>query len=164
MRSQEFLQESTPQFAINSKMREQIRTNTTGGDQWESQAPKATVVQRCSMINRSIASMAAKEKCHLDDEIVDNTVDVVDVRGNQVLEATYWVCVEKDKSLLYNVHINAGYNTGQSPGFVTRMLAQIFRALEYLHGPGHRLLSVYDDRGHGVWQHIAQKLGAQYSD
>jgi hypothetical protein len=49
---------------------------------------------------------------------------------------------------------------GEYPGAVTAMIAAVRNAIVSKYGqPTNTILSVGDDKGHGVWQHIAAKLG-----
>lgn len=48
-------------------------------------------------------------------------------------------------------------------GVVTKIIDLCFKAMVKKYGkPEKFILSVMQDNGHGVWQHIAQKLGAEW--
>lgn len=62
-----------------------------------------------------------------------------------------------------NANIVNAYSSYKGAGVVTEIFAQCFRAAEQLWGkPNRFVMSAHEDRGHGVWQHIAQKLGAEW--
>jgi hypothetical protein len=58
--------------------------------------------------------------------------------------------------------VNA-YSSYKGAGVVTKIFGECFKAAEQLWGtPQKFVMSAHEDRGHGVWQHIAQKLGAEW--
>jgi hypothetical protein len=58
--------------------------------------------------------------------------------------------------------VNA-YSSYPGQGVVTNIFGQCFKAAEQLWGkPTKFAMSAHEDRGHGVWQHIAKKLGAEW--
>jgi len=60
-------------------------------------------------------------------------------------------------------NIANAYSSYPGQGVVTSILGQCFRAAEQLWGkPTKFVMSAQQDRGHGVWQHMAQKLGAEW--
>lgn len=62
-----------------------------------------------------------------------------------------------------NANIVNAYSSYKGKNVVTEIFAQCFRAAEQLWGkPNRFVMSAHEDRGHGVWQHIAQKLGAEW--
>lgn len=62
-----------------------------------------------------------------------------------------------------NANIVNAYSSYPGAGVVTNIFAQCFKAAEQLWGKPNRFaMSAHEDRGHGVWQHIAQKLGAEW--
>jgi len=62
-----------------------------------------------------------------------------------------------------NANIVNAYSSYKGAGVVTNIFAQCFKAAEQLWGkPAKFVMSAHEDRGHGVWQHIAQKLGAEW--
>jgi GNAT superfamily N-acetyltransferase len=62
-----------------------------------------------------------------------------------------------------NANIVNAYSSYKGAGVVTKIFGQCFRAAEKLWGKSTKfVMSAHEDRGHGVWQHIAQKLGAEW--
>ena len=62
-----------------------------------------------------------------------------------------------------NANIVNAYSSYKGKNVVTEIFGQCFRAAEKLWGkPAKFVMSAHEDRGHGVWQHIAQKLGAEW--
>lgn len=62
-----------------------------------------------------------------------------------------------------NANIVNAYSSYKGKNVVTEIFGQCFRAAEQLWGKPNRFaMSAHEDRGHGVWQHIAQKLGAEW--
>ena len=62
-----------------------------------------------------------------------------------------------------NANIVNAYSSYPGAGVVTQIFAQCFQAAEQRWGkPKQFVMSAHEDRGHGVWQHIAQKLGAEW--
>lgn len=62
-----------------------------------------------------------------------------------------------------NANIVNAYSSYKGAGVVTEIFKQCFQAAEQLWGtPVKFVMSAHEDRGHGVWQHIAQKLGAEW--
>ena len=62
-----------------------------------------------------------------------------------------------------NANIVNAYSSYKGAGVVTQIFGHCFRAAEQLWGkPNRFVMSAHQDRGHGVWQHIAQKLGAEW--
>ena len=58
--------------------------------------------------------------------------------------------------------VNA-YSNYKGAGVVTSIVGECFKAAERLWGkPSKFVISVEEDRGHGVWQAIAKKLGAEF--
>ena len=58
--------------------------------------------------------------------------------------------------------VNA-FSSYKGAGVVTEILRQCFKAMADLYGqPTDFVISAHQDRGHGVWQAIAQKLGAKW--
>ena len=62
-----------------------------------------------------------------------------------------------------NANIVNAYSSYKGKNVVTEIFGQCFRAAEKLWGkPARFVMSAHEDRGQGVWQHIAQKLGAEW--
>jgi len=62
-----------------------------------------------------------------------------------------------------NANIVNAYSSYKGAGVVTEIFKQCFKAAEQLWGtPNKFVMSAHEDRGYGVWQHIAQKLGAEW--
>ena len=62
-----------------------------------------------------------------------------------------------------NANIVNAYSSYPGKNVVTNIFGQCFQAAEQLWGkPAKFVISAQQDRGHGVWQHIAQKLGAEW--
>jgi GNAT superfamily N-acetyltransferase len=62
-----------------------------------------------------------------------------------------------------NANIVNAYSSYKGKNVVTEIFGQCFRAAEKLWGkPAKFVMSAHEDRGDGVWQHIAQKLGAEW--
>jgi GNAT superfamily N-acetyltransferase len=62
-----------------------------------------------------------------------------------------------------NANIVNAYSSYKGKNVVTEIFGQCFRAAEQLWGkPTKFVMSAHEDRGHGVWQHMAQKLGAKW--
>jgi GNAT superfamily N-acetyltransferase len=62
-----------------------------------------------------------------------------------------------------NANIVNAYSSYKGAGVVTKIFGQCFEAAEQLWGkPEQFVMSAHEDRGHGVWQAIAQKLGASW--
>jgi hypothetical protein len=62
-----------------------------------------------------------------------------------------------------NANIVNAYSSYKGKNVVTDIFGQCFKAAEQLWGkPAKFVMSAHEDRGHGVWQHIAQKLGAEW--
>jgi GNAT superfamily N-acetyltransferase len=62
-----------------------------------------------------------------------------------------------------NANIVNAYSSYKGKNVVTEIFGQCFRAAEKLWGkPARFVMSAHEDRGDGVWQHIAQKLGAEW--
>jgi GNAT superfamily N-acetyltransferase len=62
-----------------------------------------------------------------------------------------------------NANIVNAYSSYKGKNVVTEIFGQCFRAAEKLWGkPAKFVMSAHEDRGQGVWQHIAQKLGAEW--
>jgi GNAT superfamily N-acetyltransferase len=62
-----------------------------------------------------------------------------------------------------NANIVNAYSSYKGKNVVTEIFGQCFRAAEQLWGkPSRFVMSAHEDRGHGVWQHMAQKLGAEW--
>lgn len=58
--------------------------------------------------------------------------------------------------------VNA-YSSYKGAGIVTKIIDLCFKAMVKKYGrPTKFVISTQQDRGHGVWQHIAQKLGAEW--
>jgi len=58
---------------------------------------------------------------------------------------------------------NAYLTQHQGTGVMTRIVNDAYQAVERRYGrPQSRSLNIMQDRGHGVWQAIAHKLGAEY--
>jgi GNAT superfamily N-acetyltransferase len=63
-----------------------------------------------------------------------------------------------------NANIVNAYSSYKGAGVVTKIFDQCFQAAEQLWGkPIKFVMSAHEDRGYGVWQHIAQKLGAEWA-
>jgi hypothetical protein len=63
-----------------------------------------------------------------------------------------------------NANIVNAYSSYKGAGVVTSIFGQCFKAAEQLWGkPTKFVMSAHEDRGHGVWQHIAHKLGAEWA-
>ena len=68
-----------------------------------------------------------------------------------------------DSELSFNVE-NAYLNKHAKGGVMTNIIANAFALAEKKYGiPRARSLSIEQDRSHGAWQHIANKLGLEYS-
>ena len=62
-----------------------------------------------------------------------------------------------------NANIVNAYSSYKGKNVVTEIFGQCFKAAEQLWGkPNRFVMSAHEDRGYGVWQHIAQKLGAEW--
>jgi hypothetical protein len=62
-----------------------------------------------------------------------------------------------------SANIERAYSSYKGANVVTDILKQCFAAMEKKFGkPTAFVISPREDRGHGVWQHVAQKLGAKY--
>ena len=62
-----------------------------------------------------------------------------------------------------NANIVNAYSSYPGKNVVTNIFGQCFRAAEQLWGkPAKFVMSAQQDRGYGIWQHIAQKLGAEW--
>ena len=62
-----------------------------------------------------------------------------------------------------NANIINAFSSYKGAGVVTSIIGQCFKAAEQLWGkPQKFVISTQEDRGHGVWQAIAQKLGVEY--
>ena len=83
-----------------------------------------------------------------------------DYEPGQILDCAYDTEIRADGTISHTIGINAGYALHTSKGFVTRILGQLYRGMEYLHGPGQRTMAINDDKGAGVWQAIMAKLNA----
>ena len=61
-------------------------------------------------------------------------------------------------------NIDKAYSSYKGKGVVTAIIGQCFKAAEKRWGkPEAFSINPYEDRGHGVWQAMAQKLGARYA-
>jgi hypothetical protein len=68
-----------------------------------------------------------------------------------------------DSELSFNIE-NAYLTKHAKGGVMTNIIANAFALAEKKYGiPRARSLSINQDRGHGVWQRIADKLGLEYS-
>jgi hypothetical protein len=68
-----------------------------------------------------------------------------------------------DSELSFNIE-NAYLTKYAKSGAMTNIIATAFKLAEKKYGiPRARSLSINQDRGHGVWQRIADKLGLEYS-
>ena len=68
-----------------------------------------------------------------------------------------------DSELSFNIE-NAYLNKHARGGVMTNIIANAFALAEKKYGiPRARSLSIEQDRSHGAWQHIADKLGLEYS-
>ena len=83
-----------------------------------------------------------------------------DYDPGQILDCAYDTEIRADGTILHTIGINAGYSLHTSKGFVTRILGQLYKGMEFLHGPGQRTMAINDDKGAGVWQAIMAKLNA----
>ena len=107
--------------------------------------------------------------------IIHNVVTTVDPQAK--LKITHspegYYCVQGDKIRLdfgitadggeISANIVNAYSSYKGTGIVTEILRQCFKAMADLYGqPTDFVISAHQDRGHGVWQHIAQKLGAKW--
>ena len=62
-----------------------------------------------------------------------------------------------------NANLVNAFSSYKGAGVVTEILRQCFKAMADLYGqPTDFVISAHQDRGHGVWQAIAQKLGAKW--
>ena len=62
-----------------------------------------------------------------------------------------------------NANLVNAFSSYKGAGVVTEILRQCFKAMADLYGqPTDFVISAHQDRGHGVWQAIAKKLGAKW--
>ena len=131
------------------------------GEYWGNLVKPEVSNQCFAMINKTLEPMIKQQHCRWGKDTNRGNLQVVadDEDDLPVLECGYDSLMKADESIDHHIDIEAGYQQ-HTQGLVSGILKQLYNAMEKLHGPGTRSMSINDDRGHGVWQHIAQKLGA----
>jgi hypothetical protein len=184
MRSNEFIIEAIPVgYPITPKMVQSAKDNEMGFVYWASQrlVPDAVEKQRNARINKSVGWLLDAEACKFDPsggspdsqsfmitgdannprmpaEWIDDNGEYKGILS--ILECDYDTRINANGTIMHTIGVNSGYRGHTSSGFVTRVLDQIYKGLEILHGSGQRTLSINDDKGAGVWQSIMSKLKA----
>ena len=169
MRAQEFIIENAQvKFPFPKVTPEQLKPF---GEAYWSGLVKPEVSNQCfAMINKTLDSMIKQQGCMWGKNTRRGSIHIIpdpaspNYTGNDdndfpILECEYDSKIKADGTIDHNIGIEAGYQ-GHTQGLVTAVLKQLYNAMENLHGSGTRSMEINDDRGHGVWQHIAQKLGA----
>lgn len=165
MRINEILVEG-PQvkYPITPAIQQQAKESRIGFVYWGQSVPQAEANQCFAMVNRTIEAMLKSENCKFNLKNMrpnGNTLAIVpNDEDFPVLECDYDTMITADGKIYHTVGIDAGYGQKTSKGFVTSLIAQLYKAMEYLHGPGQRTMAINDDKGAGVWQNIMSKLGA----
>ncbi|CAB4241825.1 hypothetical protein UFOVP71_363 [uncultured Caudovirales phage] len=153
-------------FPITPEILKQAKESNLGFVYWGQAVPQAEASQCFTMINKTIESMLKPENCKFNLKNMrpgGNTLAIIpDDENNDfpVLECDYDTMITADGKIYHTVGIDAGYSQSTSKGFVTSLIAQLYKAMEFLHGPGQRTMAINDDKGAGVWQNIMSKLGA----
>jgi hypothetical protein len=170
MKAKEFILESTlAKFPFPKVSPEQLGRF---GEEYWGNLVKPEIANQCfSMINKTLESMIKQQGCMWGKNTGRGNIHIVaDPNSPQydgedsdselpILECEYDSKIKTDGTIDHNIGIESGYQ-GHTQGLVSAVLKQLYHAMEKLHGPGTRSMEINDDRGHGVWQHIAQKCGA----
>jgi len=165
MRINEILLEG-PQvkYPITPAIQQQAKESGMGFVYWGQSVTPAEASQCFTMINKSIEAMLKPENCKFNLQNMrpnGNTLAIVPNDDNfPILECDYDTAIAADGKVYHTIGIDAGYAQKTSKGFVTSLIAQLYKAMEFLHGPGQRTMAINDDKGAGVWQAIMSKLGA----
>lgn len=170
MKAIEFVIENTVvKFPFPKVTPEQLKP--FGEAYWAGLVKPEVSAQCFSMINKTLEPMIKQQGCMWGKNTSRGNIHIVadpsspNYAGNAedsslpILECGYDSKIKADGSIEHNIGIEAGYQQ-HTQGLVTSVLKQLYNAMEKLHGAGSRSMEINDDRGHGVWQHIAQKLGA----
>ena len=165
MRINEILVEGLQvKYPITPAIQKQAKESPMSFVYWGQAVPQAEASQCFTMINKSIEAMLKSENCKFNLTNMrpnGNTLAIVpNDEDFPVLECDYDTAVTADGNVYHTVGIDAGYAQKTSKGFVTALIAQLYKAMEFLHGPGQRTMAINDDKGAGVWQNIMSKLGA----
>ena len=151
-------------YPITPAVQQQAKKSTMGFVYWGQAVPPAEAGQCFAMINKTIEAMLKPENCKFNLKNMrpnGNTLAIVpNDEDFPVLECDYDTMITADGKVYHTVGIDAGYRQKTSQGFVTSLIAQLYKGMEYLHGPGQRVMEINDDKGAGVWQAIMSKLGA----
>lgn len=107
-------------------------------------------------------------------QIVTDVVKQVDPQAKVKIKYDWGTYLVSSEKLRFDFGITAdggeisanivnGYSSYKGAGVITKIIGECFKAAEQLWGtPTKFVISVQQDRGHGVWQAIAKKLGAEW--
>jgi hypothetical protein len=169
MRANEFLSENAqvkfPFPKVTSKQLEPF-----GEAYWAGLVTPEIANQCFSMINKTLEPMIKQQGCMWGKNTIRGNLHIIpdpsspkfadnEADDFPILECQYDSKIKDDGTIDHNIGIESGYQQ-HTQGLVTAVLKQLYHAMGVLHGHGTRSMEINDDRGHGVWQHIAHKLGA----
>ena len=165
MRAKEFILENAQvRYPVTPAILKQAKESSMGFVYWGQAVAQSDAGQCFAMINKTIEAMLKSENCKFNLKNMrpnGNTLAIVpNDEDFPVLECDYDTMIKADGKVYHTVGIDAGYGQKTSKGFVTSLIAQLYKGMEYLHGPGQRIMEINDDKGAGVWQNIMSKLGA----
>lgn len=174
-------------FPITPAMVKQVKESGHPYLYYNDVAAEAESNQCFTMINKTIAAMLPAEACKFDLSNMRLDSGVIAINSdpsnpkypheeddiyagseygsreeeeNLLLDCAYDTQINADGAIVHTIGINGGYRGHTSKGFVTRILGQLYKGMEFLHGPGQRTMAINDDKGAGVWQAIMGKLNA----